>query len=171
MNINRHKNEFSRQQFTVIAAPENDALVNSALDMIKSGDMGEWVPGDDSSHSWRESSGPLPFAISALLPFELATAIVGRPIARHVEWFNVYGEGEFIAGHRDADGDFQMLIGIAVPPISNGGQLWLGHRDAIIPMRRGDLLLFEAAKLVHGTTPIVKGAGIQRVTLNVRMWH
>jgi hypothetical protein len=170
MNIDRHKNEFLERRFTIIPAPENDALVNAALDLIRSAENGEWVPGDESSHSWRESSGPLPLTITALLPFDSAAAVAGRSIARHVEWFNVYGEGEFIAGHRDADGDFQMLIGIDVPPPLSGGQLWLGHRDAMIPMRTGDLLLFEAAKLVHGTTPIV-GAGVQRVTLNVRMWH
>jgi hypothetical protein len=127
-----------------------------------------WRVGDGSEHSWDEYyltgaeldrlRGDLP-----LLPrlADLATHMVG--------WINRFGEGSWIGSHRDAGGDVQCIIPLELPAPHNGGTIWIGCPDLAIPMDVGDLLLFNASSLPHGTSTIVTEGG-RRITINLRFW-
>lgn len=128
----------------------------------------EWQPGDGSAHSWIEH--PLDADLIAQLSREIpllgaiskyATAVVG--------WVNRFRQDEWIAAHRDAAGDLQCIVPLVVPDCAQGGQLWIQTRARLVPALPGDMLLFNAAALVHGTNAIMV-ENAERVTLNLRYW-
>lgn len=128
-----------------------------------------WAPGDGTTHSWQEcflQPGEL-CAIDLISP-EIArfTALASRTAA----WINAFGTGEWIGRHRDADGDVQVIVPLNVPAFDQGGHLWVNTRATVVPVKAGDLLLFNASVLPHGTTRI-EAHGARRVTLNIRLWH
>ena len=127
-----------------------------------------WRAGDGSEHSWDEYhlSGAELDRLRHNLPLvahlvDLATDMVG--------WINRFGEGSWIASHRDAGGDVQCILPLELPAPDHGGAIWIGSPDLTIPMKVGDLLLFNAASLPHGTSPVV-GDGRRRITINLRFW-
>jgi|GEM_PF-2488984 len=132
--------------------------------------ISSWTAGDCSHESWQETSGKIPADIMSGIPQDLVVGVCGQRVSNQVQWFNLYRNGQFIRGHRDAAGDLQMLFCIEAPPASEGGQLWLNKVSNVIEMHPGDLLLFKASKLLHGTNLIASHSQSRRLTLNVRLW-
>ena len=163
-----HGEAFQRDRYTVLSHAKYWPLVTSCREYLQS--CRDWVKGDASVTSWRESGEELPEAIISRIPLSEVTLITGLQTGRHAAWFNVYEEGQFIPAHKDVSGDVQLLICIDAPPEDTGGHLWLKKQSNVLALAPGDILIFEAAKLVHGTTPVGSNTGHSRVTLNVRIW-
>jgi hypothetical protein len=127
-----------------------------------------WQLGDESDHAWEEYHVPsdrLPQILSCLPDFE---ELWTRSSAR-VAWINRFRQSQWIGSHKDASGDLQLIIGIKIPTLNSGGQLWLANQSQLVPFGTGDAFLFNAASIVHGTTaPLHVQA--ERLTLNVRLW-
>ena len=96
--------------------------------------------------------------------------IVSRPIARYSQWINVFDVGQYVGSHCDAAGDAHLIVPISVPDISHGGQLWLRNKRNIVPVAVGDILIFCANAIPHGTTIVSRTAPVQRVSFNMRVW-
>jgi hypothetical protein len=107
--------------------------------------------------------------MSAVVKVSTIEGILARKISRSFQWVNVMKAGQFIARHRDAAGDAQIVVPLYVPPRAAGGQLWLNRKENLVPAGKGDLVLFKARRIFHGTTK-VKGLANSRVTLNIRLW-
>jgi hypothetical protein len=146
------------------------SFIEACRNFVENSDGNEWGQGDNSAHSWKEWAGEMPFDIPKSLSLNLIGRILGKPIIRYVQWFNVYTRGQFIPSHRDISGDAQLNVCIEVPSVSHGGQLWLNSSECIVPMGVGDVLLFGASAIPHGTTPVDGDDTTRRVVLNVRLW-
>jgi hypothetical protein len=127
-----------------------------------------WVRGDDTEHAWLECLLTAS-DVDSVLRESAAVAQFVNAADRVTAWVNVFGRGEWIGAHRDADGDVQLVVPIIVPTQGPGGALWIDSEDCIIPMGTGDLVAFNAARHLHGTTPPMHAMD-SRATLNVRLW-
>lgn len=127
-----------------------------------------WCDGDGSNHSWDEyhlTDDELNWFIRELPPVSAIAALSNNVVG----WINRFGYGAWIAPHRDAGGDVQCIVPLELTAPDQGGVLWIGSREHSIPMQLGDLLLFNASKLPHGTTQIVARSA-RRITINLRFW-
>lgn len=145
-------------------------IISKCLRLIESVRPGDWERGDDSVYSWRELSGPTLIDLGAFIDTDVLSGILGAKTRASSQWINVYKSGQYISAHRDAGGDAHLLACISVPHLQDGGQFWLGQESEIIPLGAGDALLFEAARFMHGTTPIRPGSAAVRITLSTRLW-
>lgn len=127
-----------------------------------------WQNGDESPHRWAEHHISSDALTAAYHVHPLLEELAHRA-KRVVGWINRFGRGAWIESHRDVAGDLHCIIPIQVPPCGGGGQLWIGTCGREMPAAPGDLLLFNATALPHGTTEIV-AFDTQRVTLNLRFW-
>ena len=128
-----------------------------------------WAPGDSSAHTWQECllRSTEIRSVTSISPAILRfTELASRTAA----WINSFGPRQWIGRHRDADGDAQLIIPLSVPSFDQGGQLWVGTKKVIVPVQVGDLLIFNASSIAHGTTP-TRELDAQRVTLNIRLWQ
>lgn len=143
-------------------------IISKCLRLIESVKFDDWKCGDDSVHSWRELSGPSLIDLDAITDANVLSGILGAEVRASFQWINVYKSCQYIPTHRDAAGDAHLLACISVPPLQDGGQLWLAEESRIIPLGPGDALLFKAARLMHA--PIQPGSAAVRMTLNTRLW-
>ena len=127
-----------------------------------------WQVGDSSSHSWDEHHLSAE-EISELCQMHPLLEALASSATSTVGWINRFRFGAWIAPHRDAGGDLQCIIPVELPAASQGGQLWIGSPKREVPAAAGDLLLFSAASLTHGTSTIAT-KGERRVTINLRFW-
>jgi len=128
----------------------------------------DWQAGDGSGHSWTEHHFNTE-ALSRLCSEVPILGALGKHATSTVAWVNRFRHGEWIASHRDAGGDLQCIVPIAVPASCAGGQLWIGSPGQVVPALPGDVIVFNAAGRAHGTSTIT-AASAQRVTLNIRYW-
>jgi hypothetical protein len=161
---------FAEHHMVIIPGLLRKSALQSYLECMQLNFSDEhWVRGDMSKHSWRESPQIRVEHWDRELHFGLLSKILDAPIRHSTGWFNVQEMGQYISAHRDAGGDAHLLIGISVPELSAGGQLWLERKDLLVPVGSGDAILFRAADVLHGTTPI-RDKHRRRITLNIRLW-
>lgn len=149
----------------VVASLELGALRKLLADLPAD----RWAPGDRTTHSWQECllQPEEESAVNSISPaISRFTALASRTAA----WVNSFGAGEWIGKHRDVDGDAQLIIPLNVPSFEQGGYLWVNARKTVILVQAGDLLVFNASVLPHGTTSIL-APDARRVTLNIRLWQ
>jgi len=170
MNVLVHRKNYLINRWTLLRGCIAPDVIGICKKFVRNSPLGVWVAGDSTPTSWRESLNGPPFKVCDALPMELISDVTGIPIARTAQWINVFSASEFIPEHKDAAGDAQILIVIEVPPISHGGQLWLHAPDTIVPAAEGDMLLFQASTISHGTTPILPTSPHRRISLNIRLW-
>lgn len=128
----------------------------------------QWQAGDTTDHSWDENLvKPARWRRIASQLSNLHCLI--EVATRGVCWINRFSKGQWIGSHKDASGDLQIIVGVRVPPVNAGGQLWIGNVNQFVHLEAGDALLFDAASLAHGTTAPAYDCA-QRITLNVRLW-
>jgi hypothetical protein len=129
-----------------------------------------WIRGDASDHSWGELPSSDRMSLSKLGILLLLEKILGFQVKEFVQWFNVYSAGQFIGSHYDAGGDAHLLICIEATASSEGGQFWLFEQSNIIPVKAGDAILFDARRVLHGTTNIEASSRVRRISFNTRIW-
>jgi hypothetical protein len=155
--------------FLIVPGYRDVAFISACLDYIGRMPPAKFIDGDSTAHSWRELAAPTwVWPTSA----ELAafSTLLDRRILRCRSWFNLFAGGEFIARHKDAGGDAQLLVGITIPVRAVGGQLWIEKSSNMVPVGPGDAVLFRADQLWHGTTRLSREYTGLRVTLNIRFW-
>ena len=162
-----YRAQLTQQGFTIILNGARPEFVINALEFASNTCRKELTPGDTSSHSWTEFSLTAPTSNEDLLSEIDIAKIIGTEPTCISQWINIYEPGEYIAGHRDAGGDIQMMIPLELPTSNGGGELWIGDEGRLLPIGVGDVLVFAASKILHGTRPIRKG---RRVSFNSRMW-
>lgn len=161
---------YRQQRFVLIPGCITNTVVRRCLALVSDLNQPKWRNGDNSSHSWKELSGPSLVELNTIVPSHRLEAILHRKLRASFQWLNVYSGCQFIPGHRDAGGDAHLLACISVPRPDEGGQFWLDRKNRIIPLGVGDVLLFEANNLLHGTTPMSLDCNTKRVTLSTRLW-
>lgn len=152
----------------VLPGQTSAGTVDELLTRIARMPSSAWHAGERSEHSWDEYRltmgeldrlrGDLPLIAHIA---DLATDMAG--------WINRFGKGSWIASHRDAGGDLQCILPLELPAPHHGGAIWIGSPEITVPMEVGDMLLFNAASLPHGTTPVIAD-GKRRITMNLRFW-
>ena len=162
-----YRTQLARQGFTILLNGARPEFVADALQTTSNTCWEKLTLGDTSTHSWREIALMEPIPNEYLLREVDIAKIIGAKPANLSQWINIYGPGEYIAGHRDAGGDIQLVIPLELPPPDGGGELWIGGEDRRLPIGVGDVLVFAASKLLHGTNPIREG---RRISFNSRMW-
>lgn len=164
------RNLYDQQGFVLLPGGLPAPVRRSCLKIAEQADQASaWVRGDESDHAWEELSLEEPFDIAALL-LELGLHDLLDQPKRTTQWLNRYSGGQYIPAHRDAAGDAHLLFLVSQPTGVEGGQLWLGSEDHVLPMGEGDVVLFPASKILHGMTPMTLGASGCRMTLNARLW-
>jgi len=162
-----HRTQYIQNGYTVFAGAMTDSFINGVLSILSEAHVGELVAGDESSHSWRE----LPLTEEDIPDHKslwtYTEEVLGAFPVKTSHWLNVYNAGEFIAGHVDAGGQAQLMVPLEMPLVGSGGEIWIGNKRQLIPLSVGDVLLFAAHKVPHGTTKVTEG---RRVSLNIRLW-
>jgi hypothetical protein len=159
---------FARHRAVLMIDLVSQRFIEKCLVLIRSSDLATWTAGDDTQHSWRELTRRSLFRLEEVTSVKAIASILGWRVRRSFQWINYYGPGQYIPSHRDAAGDAHLLIGISVPPLEFGGQLWLERKSRLVPLGVGDALLFEASRIRHGTTAVLARANVPRVTFNIR---
>jgi len=163
-----HRTTYRVQGYVLLPRHASAILIHECRNYVAAAPPG--TKGDQSNHAWWESDSALPSKIVRQIPLRVLSDVICESITNHVAWINVFSSGEFISAHRDASGDAQMLICVDAPLPELGGQLWVGNVTNTVVMTSRDIVIFQASKLEHGTTPIIAEDGECRVTLNVRVW-
>lgn len=160
---------YGEQGFVVLPGALPEQIRKACLISAEQADQRRsWVKGDDSDQGWDELSINEVFDPSVSLSgIDLRDLV---PLGRNTQWINRYRSGQFIAGHKDAAGDAHLLFVIQQPKHAEGGRLWIGSQTNTLPIGEGDAVLFPAAKVMHGMTPMQAPDGASRMTLNVRLW-
>lgn len=161
---------FLEQGFVVLPSAVPAQIKLACFDLAQRADQrGGWIKGDESDHAWDELSLDPGLDVSSLVHGLDLLHLV--PVKRSTQWINRYVGCAFIPEHKDAAGDAHLLLVIEQSEVScGGGQLWIGEEARVIPMGEGDAILFPAAKVVHGMTPMDASVGAKRMTLNARLW-
>jgi hypothetical protein len=158
----------ARQRPLVIASDIEPSIIEKLIVWVAAIPSSAWSKGDLSERSWDEHAltrAELNWLINQL---QLVAGIAALS-DEVVGWINRFGYGTWIAAHRDAGGDVQCIIPLELPLPDEGGALWVGSSDQSVPMQAGDLIVFNAAALSHGTSRIV-APNAQRITINLRFW-
>jgi hypothetical protein len=162
-----HRTQLRQQGFTIfLNAARAEFLAEMAANVSRTREE-DLVEGDESTHSWKEVPIDPPHELSDFVAGLDPSLVVERRPAKMTQWINVYDLGEFIGAHVDAGGDVQMMIPIELPLPGEGGDLWVRSKQCVLPVGAGDVLLFAAHRLRHGTTPVRSG---RRISLNARIW-
>lgn len=165
--LNFHRAQYKQQGFTIFLNAARPAFLERMSNIVAQTHERNLIEGDESSHSWKEIAIDPPLALLEIFAdFNLAGVIDGEPL-RMTQWLNIYRQGEFIGTHVDAGGEAQLMIPIEMPPSGEGGDLWVENKRRILPVTPGDVLLFAAHRLRHGTTTVKSG---RRISFNGRMW-
>lgn len=167
LNFEFHQIEFNLHGFTLLRNCIRHDFREYIVRRVAEASSYELTEGDVSTHSWKEVNIQPNIELSDFLVGVKLSHIIGFEPVSMVQWTNVYNEGKFIDAHVDAGGDAQLLIPLVVPKFSKGGLIWIGETHKTLPMRVGDILIFAAHRLLHGTTPVLNG---QRISFNVRLW-
>ena len=162
-----HRMQYNQQGFTLLPGRVRCHFIKFMAQMIVAATSSTLMDGDESDHSWKEINIQPVISLAELLVDVDLPKIIGFEPVSMVQWLNVYEEGGFIDTHVDAGGDSQILIPLELPEPSQGGLLWIGEKDETLPIGIGDILIFEAHRLRHGTTPLLTG---RRVSFNGRLW-
>jgi hypothetical protein len=89
-------------------------------------------------------------------------------------WVHVYREGEYIGRHKDRAGACQLVIGVESDCDPTSGLLHIADQEkCVYRFEPGDMLLFEATRLLHWTTPLAPrfpGGIASRTVLVVRYY-
>ena len=75
-------------------------------------------------------------------------------------WISEYGVGEHIDEHKDSEGSLHVLLCLRSDH-DQGGALVLGMpdgTDALIVLKMGDIMIFDAVAIGHRTTPLIATA-------------
>jgi hypothetical protein len=162
-----HRTQYALQGFTIFLNAARPAFLRQMAAIVALAREEDLIKGDESPHAWKEVAIDPPLALPDMIA-ELSFAdLLGSEPDRMAHWLNVYEPGEFIDAHADAGGDVQLMIPVEMPPPGEGGALWLGTMQRILPVAVGDVLLFAAHRLLHGTTAVQAG---RRISFNGRIW-
>lgn len=162
-----HRAQYEQQGFTIFLNAARPDFLGQMAAIVALAHEEDLIEGDRSAHSWKEITIDPPLALPNILSeLDLPTLLGGEP-RRMAQWLNVYESGEFIGTHVDAGGEVQLMIPIEMPPPGEGGDLWVKTKERILPVAVGDVLLFAAHRLRHGTTAVQAG---HRISFNGRVW-
>jgi predicted 2-oxoglutarate/Fe(II)-dependent dioxygenase YbiX len=93
-----------------------------------------------------------------LAPLALALTSADR-IIRLACWTLVYGPGEFINSHTDAEGSIHLVVCLQAPPTDTQGGRLILHPDTsaqvALELAPGDAVAFNAMGVRHRTTPLI----------------
>ncbi|MCB1469854.1 MAG: 2OG-Fe(II) oxygenase [Rhizobiaceae bacterium] len=162
-----HRKQYEQQGFTILLNAARPVLLRQMARIIERACEEDFIEGDESEHSWKEIAIDPPLALSEMIAGFDVKHLLGGQLGRSAHWLNIYEPGEFIGAHVDAGGDMQIMIPIEMPPPFEGGELWVNDKECILPVALGDVLLFAAHRVRHGTTAVRSG---RRVSFNGRMW-
>ncbi len=140
----------------------------AVLDRLSTLPTSSWQVGDETDHSWSEYHIDQRQLRKWCANVDFLSAAMQRA-STAVGWINRFCHGEWIGPHKDAGGDLQLVCTLCVCSRVEEGAIWIRKPDRLIPMAAGDILIFRAADLVHGTTDIASRHE-ERVTLNLRLW-
>lgn len=162
-----HRKQYELQGFTILLNAVRPAFLSQMAAIVASARDEDLIEGDESAHSWKEIVIDPPISLPDMIVGSGLAKLLGNEPARMAHWLNVYEPGEFIGAHVDAGGDAQLMIPIEMPPPGEGGDLWIECRERILPVAVGDVLLFAAHRLRHGTMAVRSG---RRISFNGRLW-
>ena len=162
-----HRTQYERQGFTIFLNAARPAFLRQMTAIVALAREENIIAGDDSAHSWKEIAIDPPLALPDIVAGLSFSVLVGGEPCRIAHWLNVYEPGEFIGAHADAGGDAQFMIPIEMPPPREGGDLWVETKERTLPVALGDVFVFAAHRLTHGTTAVQAG---RRITFNGRIW-
>ena len=165
--LNFHRRQYEQQGFTILLNAARLDLIRKIISTVALAHASDLIEGDESSHSWKEIEVKPPVALTEMITGVFIPDLIGGEPFRMAHWVNVYELGEYIGTHVDATGDAQIMIPIELPPDGDGGNLWVVTKQCILPVSVGDVLLFTAHRLRHGTTAVRSG---RRVSFNARIW-
>ncbi len=162
-----HYTQYELQGFTIFLNAARPTFLSQMAAIVARAREEDLIEGDESAHSWKEIAIDPPLSLPDMIAGLNLSALLGGEPGRMSHWLNVYEPGEFIGSHVDAGGDVQIMIPIEMPPPGEGGGLWVETKERILPVAVGDVLLFAAHRLRHGTTAVQSG---RRVSFNGRIW-
>lgn len=162
-----HRKQYELQGFTILLNAVRPTFVSQMVSVIASTRDKDLIEGDESAHSWKEIVIDPPISLYDMIAGPSLATLLGNEPTRMSHWLNIYEPGEFIGAHVDAGGDAQLMIPVEMPPSGEGGDLWIECRDHVLPVAVGDVLVFAAHRLRHGTTTIRSG---RRISFNGRLW-
>lgn len=162
-----HRKQYELQGFTILVNSLRPDFLTRMTAIVTRTREDEFVEGDESSHSWKEIAIDPPLSLLDITAEVDLAALLGREPDCMTHWLNVYESGEYIGAHVDAGGDAQLMIPVEMPPPGEGGDLWVENKGRILPIAVGDMLLFAAHRLRHGTTIVTFG---RRISFNGRIW-
>lgn len=162
-----HQKQYELQGFTILLNAVRPTFVSQMVALVTSTRDENLIEGDESAHSWKEIVIDQPISLYDMIAGPSLATLLGNEPARMSHWLHVYEPGEFIVAHVDAGGDAQLMIPVEMPPSGEGGDLWVDSRNRVLPMAVGDVLLFAAHRLRHGTTAVKSG---HRISFNARLW-
>jgi alkylated DNA repair dioxygenase AlkB len=120
--------------------------------------QGRLVTFGTSRRYWVERNIPMSHPVSRVMHQPKVERLVGNLTnsrkLRRVAWSNHYGPGQQIPWHVDKSGALQIVLLLSDPGPRQGSLLLqspTGPRT--ISLKRGDAVLFDAARLLHRTTP------------------
>lgn len=149
-----------------------DAILDSArldiLRRISNLPTSAWQAGDETDHSWSEHQIGNDELTEWCAESDFVFSAMKRAV-NAVGWINRFRQHQWIGAHKDAGGDLQLVCALAVASRHEEGAIWIGNHERLIPMNAGDILVFRADSIVHGTTNISQQLD-ERITLNLRLW-
>jgi hypothetical protein len=179
--LEESRRAYARRRHTFIRGAANSDIVAGVRKDLASGLRRRVCVNEDATVTWDSLDYPdgswihqIFFALDRLSFVSDITSIDIREIVAVKAWAHAYREGEFIGPHRDADGACQLVIGVDADCDPSSGLLHVGaDGEFVYRLEPGDMLLFEARKLLHWTNPLrprIPGVAASRSVLVVRYY-
>jgi hypothetical protein len=179
--VSQLKKEYSKAKYVKIKQFVSPAIAASWELMHRELPLHEVCVGEDHDINWLEHYFVEPAAALNGLAVDknfisLICEISGLPSIDERKtqvWINRYRPGDYVPPHTDTSGDTQFLLCLQELPVSRlGGDLYIKKKT--IRLKAGDAVLFQANRVLHGTSRIVSGqvetSGYSRVTCVIRFY-